>query len=61
MATAKYTRSKTKDTPEQKAPADTAPEKTKEKAEEYVEPVPTTSLLELEILRSTTCDSEVAR
>ena len=26
----------------------------------YGEPVPTTSLLELEILRSTTCDSEVA-
>ena len=52
MATAKYTK-KTATTAK-----DSKPEEKKEIV--YGEPVPTTELLELEILRSTTCDSEVA-
>lgn len=51
MATAKYTKKTTT----------TKPATTAAKEEiVYGEPVPTTSLRELEILRSTTCDSEVA-
>ena len=50
MATAKYTKKTTTAKPATAAKEEIV----------YGEPVPTTSLLELEILRSTTCDSEVA-
>ena len=62
MATAKYTKKTTtakKDT-EEKTPD--APEETPDAPEEivYDTPVVTTELLELEILRSTTCEEEAS-
>lgn len=66
MATAKYTRKtttakKVEEVEEPKKPSTkkTSPPKDKKEEIVYGEPVPTSSALELEILRSTTCDSEV--